>query len=75
MFSNHLNGLRRHSKEKPSNVVIFCLFNCSDQNLFRVNSDLNGIIEKNCTRVECCSDKTIYIPIDHISGLFKCSDL
>jgi hypothetical protein len=28
MFSNKHNGFRGHGKEKPSNVEIFCLFNC-----------------------------------------------
>jgi hypothetical protein len=29
MFSNKHNGFRRHGKEEPGNVEIFCLFNCS----------------------------------------------
>jgi len=33
MFSNKLNGLRRDSKEKSSNIDIFCFLNC-----------LNGIV-------------------------------
>jgi hypothetical protein len=28
VFSNKHNGFRGHGKEKPSNVEIFCLFNC-----------------------------------------------
>lgn len=39
MFSNQLDGLRRHSKEKSSNVEIFCLFHCASMSLCRDESE------------------------------------